>query len=134
MGYVTTITGLGCIAPALEQALVDAWNAKEMDLMISDPKGEPDDVQLVNGEITVVPGSSYNDVFVRWEGPYKAYGWDTTISALADLCENEGVKLNADFLMDGEESTDFARCVVQDNVVTAMRPKLVWPDGAEQQL
>lgn len=134
MGYVSYITGSGRISPAIEKGKVDYWNGKEVDLVISDPKGEPDDVQVINGEITIVPGNSYNDVTVRWDEPYKAYEFEKVVHALAELCAADDVKFNADFLADGEESTDFSRAVVVDNVVTGMRPKLVWPDGQEVQL
>lgn len=132
---ICDIIGSGRIEPGIDLETIEDWGMGEADdslFQIESMSGEPDTVGLVDGQISVIPGRSYNLVVHR-DGSGAGEEVPVQLSAVAKACKDHGVRFDADFKVVGEVES-ITRYVVINNEVSHLRPKLVWPDGLEEQL
>lgn len=137
MGYNTYVHGEIIVEPALSEALIKRLglgrNGDVYDF-VAIQDGTDDDVQLINGEITVVPGTKHTRIEPRFDEPFKAYESAEQLDKIMLAAKKAGHDANGAMYFDGEETRDFARIRVEHCVTHGERPKLVWPNGDEQQL
>ena len=133
MGYYTNLSGEAEIRKAVIPDDVlnrEGWSAStDSDYFLIETDGEPDDVQLIDGEITVVPGDQFQTVTLRWDDSVKAYNFDERCQALMDAVKAVGGEITGEFVGRGEENGDIWRVVF--NGTTKKREEAVtrWPDG-----
>lgn len=136
MSYRTTVRGSLTIVPPIPKTHVKAalWDKSgddSNDLVVETTKGE-DDVQVVDGEITVVKGGTRQEAVLRYDDDYDASrNLEANAKALAKWVQGEGSVLVGEMLVFGEESTDIWRLVAANNAVRTERVVgLVWEDGS----
>ena len=134
MGYQTYVTGSIKIQPRLPDALISKLGLdptdedSESDLEAVQG-GEDDTVELINGQITVVPGNSWTVLRCRFEEPYKAYTTQENLDRVAKEVAKQGCTASGALYMDGEESTDLTRVRIENGKAVHEQPSLVWPNG-----
>lgn len=139
MGYETYYTGEARITGGIlsEDTLAqEGWleAGAEEDFFIITTDGDPDDVQVVNGELTVVAGTQFQNVTMRYEERIKGYNFDERVQMLLDKVLEVGGEIHGHFRGDGEEDGDIWRIRFTGTDKVSERPKLVWPNGDEDQL
>lgn len=133
MGYNSRVTGILTIKPALSDKAVEELGLEEdgqvqIDL-VAERCGEEEDVALVNGVITVVPGNSWTEVIPRYEDEYKAYHLGENIEAVVARARTEGCLTNGLIYVAGEEDGDYSRYRIEDNAIEHEHPEFLWPNG-----
>lgn len=129
MGYYTYISGGATIEPQIPEAdwLYDLLEEGDSYFILRQEDGD-EDVQLVNGQITVVgqnPGVTKVDF--RYDDSVKAYDFDERLNELLDWVKTNGAKINGYFNGDGEESEDFWRVEIRDNIAKTEGGSIVYP-------
>lgn len=133
MGYNTYVTGELRVRPKLSDKDIEALDAgPDGDSnLFATSAGDDDTVELVNGEITVVPGKSWTVVRPRSEEPHKAYDLPSEVQKLAEVATKRGCKVTGALYLDGEDSNDLSRIRVDGAKAVQEEPKFVWPNGDE---
>jgi hypothetical protein len=135
VGYYTYITGGGEIVPPLDDKKLEEFKTEASQFGYFDFQQIPGDqtVTLVNGIPTVVgndPGKTQVDFGYEESG--KFYNFPDAVTALTNLCIKEKALFNATFDGDGEESEDFWRITVVDNVVDQAHGEISFPDPDDE--
>jgi hypothetical protein len=65
-----------------------------------------------------------------WDDEYKAYSTKEDLQTLINSFP--GHEFTGEMRMEGEDNLDVWKLQVKDNVVEAIYPTLVWPDGSEE--
>lgn len=130
MGYYTYITGDASITPPIpESSWPTEYNPKTADDYFEFNHVDGDeDVRIVNGEITVVGKTAgYTQVVLRYEGSVKAYDFDERLDSLIKWVKSQGAAVDGTFYGDGEESQDFWRVSIENNVPSTEHGVIVYP-------
>lgn len=136
MGYNTYVHGGWRIEPPLSDKACEYLQLREHDdgEFRASVHGTPDDVGLVNGEIKVIPGHQYMFIEPRMDEPYKAYDTGETLDKIAETIRKAGCTGLGSIYLFGEEHNDTSRYRLNQTTLVHERPKLVWPNGDEEQL
>ena len=133
MGYYSAISGSWQIRPRLPEDAIDELHLDgESDAgatFVAISEGEEDSVELVNNEITVVPGDSWTQIECRYEEPIKAYGLGEELDEIVKAAHKAGCTIEGAIYVSGEESPDFSRWRVEDGALLEERPEFLWPNG-----
>jgi len=142
MGYRSTVSGSLRIEPGIPQRLLEGAGA------LSDYGDHPDasstllattvddsTVGMVDGQITVI-GNDYTEVACRLDEEFKAYDFDSDVETFIKLVKvhSPSSTANGTLVVTGEGSGDIWRVRVEDNHVVTEHPKLVWPNGDEEEM
>lgn len=133
MGYETYITGDGVITPQIPdhlwpQEYRDPGNTYNDTYFVFKQQDGDEDVQVVNGQITVV-GKTAGVTLVDWYPDERAkfYDFDGNLQGLVDFVKSQGASITATFYGDGEDSDDFWRAHVDNNVIATERGEITYP-------
>lgn len=130
MGYYTYITGDLTITPAIDEAKFKDFadrNADEGYFSFALRQGD-EDVQLVNGVITVVGKTpDVTEVGLNFDESIKAYDFRDAVTLLVGRAKDLGHRVDGAFYGDGEESDDFWRIGVDNNVISSEGGEIVYP-------
>lgn len=134
MGYYTYFAGELEIVPAIALPTPSEVGYNNTPVYFGyftmDVKDGDEDVQLVNGQITVV-GKSPGSITVGqyYEESVKGYDYGKQLTALVDWAKAAGATVNGTISCDGEESNDFSRFRIENNTIHAETPRFIWPNG-----
>lgn len=135
MGYYTYINGGLTIEPPINpekfKDLIDppgaGVNAESYFVHTRDEGGD-EDVQIIDGQITVVGETAGHSVIdFAFDESVKAYDFHEKLAELVDYAKGLGYTVNGSFDGDGEESEDFWRSYVINNVVTTEQGEVSYP-------
>lgn len=129
MGYYTYFTGSVDIHPQIPESMwpTDYTDQGDAFFILEQVDGD-EDVQIVGGRITVVgTAPSFTRAKIRWDESVKGYSFDEDLTKFTGWLTSRNVKANGFFDGDGEESDDFWRATVRDNVVTQERGEIIYP-------
>lgn len=134
MGYYSYFSGDLEIAPAIPlpapSEVGHDGNPIYFGYFTLDVKDGDEDVQIVDGQITVV-GKEPGTIVVGqyYDETIKGYDYSEQLGALVDWAKANGGIVNGIISCDGEESTDFSRFRIENNTIHGETPRFLWPNG-----
>lgn len=130
MGYNSHVWGGLVAKPAVpEKAIADDFGETDSDrCLIATNGGEDDDLQLVDGELTIIPGNTFTLVECRYDDEFKAYSLSDDVGAFVSIATDHGSVVNGSMYARGEDG-ELHRVRVENNKVLEEWPELVWPNG-----
>jgi len=137
MGYYTYITGGVEITPPIdENQFKDVIGSDgECYFVLTDQVDGDEDVQIINGQITVVGQTAgHSQVDIAFEESVKAYDFDGQVQTLVETAKKHGHTVNGQFDGDGEESEDFWRVNIVNNKIIAESGSIVFPSDQYTEL
>lgn len=140
MGYSRWITGSAEVKPPLDDktlAKIQADNNMHEDLLLDyftvEDAGDPDTVALVNGEITVIPGTKTSMIGLGIEERMNHSDFEEMCAVLAKAVHRAGSVIEGSFTIYGEDDPDISRVRFDGKGGTIdERPKLLWPNGDQE--
>jgi hypothetical protein len=127
MGYYTYITGGLEISPPIDESKFTEFVGDDSYFTFELVPGD-EDVQLINGIITVVGQSAgHTDVNLNFDESIKAYDFEDHVNRLVGRAKSLGHQADGAFYGDGEESEDFWRLGVDNNALSTESGEIVYP-------
>lgn len=142
MSYNRWLTGSAEIKPPLAEKVINdlqnKHNSGDMpDLLLDyfevEEGGTPDRVELVKGEITVIPGN--RSMVVGIPGDLESANFsdfEEKCQILFDGVKKAGSTIEGAFNIYGEDHGDISRVSFRNGAFFDERPKLLWPDGTQE--
>lgn len=137
MGQSNWITGEAQISPPLDEKVVKKLSDGE-NLLVGyfkvEEGGEPDRVEMVDGEITVIEGNRAQVLEFGHEESGNFYDFDEACLSLVKAVKKVGSEIHGAFMFLGEDNLSISRNRFDGDKMFSEAPKLVWPNGDEEQL
>jgi hypothetical protein len=131
MGYYSHLSGEVTFTPGFDAkgTKFDPSNVGDSCVAIT-TTGTPDTVALVDGKVTVVPGTLTSTIASAYEDSIKAYSLEGDFAeAVALAVANGATTFEGAIYVSGEEDDDRWRLRVENGKGIDERPELVWPNG-----
>lgn len=146
MGYDRYLTGSAEIKPPLDdktlakmqtshnQGNFPAFPALLLDYFTVEDGGEPDRVEMVDGEITVIEGDRASTLGIGADESANHSDFEEQCVNLHRAVTKAGHTITGSFLIWGEDHGDVSRISFRDGGIFDERPKLLWPDGTQEDI